>query len=207
MIGWLQGKVVDKADNAIILNVQGVGYEVFCATSTVENLDSGSDCSLYIYTHYKSDGGATLFGFLNRTEKELFLNLIKVDSVGPKSALNILSAGPWDETIHFIEEGDVTALAGLPKISKKTAEHVVVKLKGKLSELILESAAAGSTAPARVSSIRTAHALRGQAQTALQHLGYKNFEVEKALDQLNDDIWKQDLEVVIRAALNDLSGT
>src|ERR1017187_1299237 len=137
MIAYLKGPVLDKSESAIVTDAQGVGYEVSCSPRTLVSLPSpGQRVELFIHTHYKSDGAA-LFGFATREEKELFLMLIKVDSVGPKSALNILSAAPWMELIDLIEIGDTTSLSKLPKISKKTAEHLVVKLKGKLQNIVI----------------------------------------------------------------------
>ncbi len=207
MIAHLTGKILDKADQLVVIDVLGVGYEVFCSTRTLEVLgDGGAAISLYIYTHYKSEGAA-LFGFLSKMEKELFLSLIKVDSVGPKSALNILSAGEVEDLIDLIEGGDVVSLSKLPKVSKKTAEHLVVKLKGKLSAIAGIGAMAKDPGVVRKKSkILETHKMRGEAQTALVHLGFKAFESERVLSEMSDEIWQTDLESVIRTALNNLSG-
>ncbi len=206
MIGMLSGKVFEKNDQSVIVDVLGVGYEVFCSTKTVEALgEKDSIVTLHVHSHYNTNG-TSLFGFFSKPEKELFLWLIKVDSVGPKSALNILSAAPWMEIVELVEDGNSQALSKLPKISKKTAEHVVVKLKGKLSALALHSESPTDTAPRPPSKSATTRKIRGEAQTALVHLGFKSFEVERVLDELTEDIWTLDLETVIRSALSDLSG-
>lgn len=199
MIAYLRGKILSKADNSVVIDAQGVGYEVACSPQVVSVLgEVGFDGELHIHTHYKSDGAA-LFGFTTQQEKTLFLSLIKVDSVGPKSALNILSAAPCEEIVGLIEDGDVAGLSKLPKISKKTAEHLVVKLKGKLGEIILTS----GPVVAKVSGQRR---LRTEAMTALSHLGFKPQDVERTLSDLAEEIWLGDLQSVIRLALNDLSG-
>lgn len=199
MIAWLNGKIIEKLDQAVTLNVHGVGYEVFGSARTIDSVgDVGTEVTFHIYTNYKSDGSASLFGFLSRHEKELFLSLIKVDSVGPKSALNILSAAPWMEIAELIEAGDTETLAGLPKISKKTAEHLVVKLKGKLTDLLV-----GATTRPQ-SRLAANQQLRNQAHTALVHLGYRAQDANRALDDIED--WSLDLQTIIRHALNDLSG-
>jgi Holliday junction DNA helicase RuvA len=212
MIGYLDGNIISRSDSAVILNVGGVGYEVFCASRSLDLLSEiNTRAQLFIHTQYKSDGAAALFGFLTQSEKNLFLELIKVDSVGPKSALNILSAAPWQDIAHLIEDGDVASLSRLPKISKKTAEHLVVKLKGKLEFLILESGegttnlseSGGSEARTKIAGVRK---LRAEAQTALSHLGYKSGEIERALEEIDEETWKSDLQQIIRAALSDLSG-
>ncbi len=200
MIAYLRGKIFSKSDTSVVIDAQGVGYEVFCSPKTCEAIgEVGAEGQLFIHTHYKADGAA-LFGFSSIQEKSLFLSLIKVDSVGPKSALNILSAAPCDEIVSLIEDGDVSSLSKLPKISKKTAEHLVVKLKGKLGEILISL---GTTANTKTSEPRR---LRAEAMTALSHLGYKPQDVERTLSDLNEDIWQGDLQSVIRLALNDLSG-
>ncbi len=198
MIAYLRGTIVSKAEMTLVIDAQGVGYEVFCPPQVIETIGSiGSTGQLFIHTHYKTDGVA-LFGFSLSQEKSLFLSLIKVDSVGPKSALNILSAAPWDEIVHLIEDGDTGALSKLPKISKKTAEHLVVKLKGKLGELLL--------AAPKVTKVSEHRRMRLEALTALSHLGFKPQDIERTLSEITDDLWQGDLQSVIRTALNDLSG-
>ncbi len=198
MIASLRGKIFSKGDTHIVLEVSGVGYEVFCSPQVVTTLgDVGTEGCLHIHTHYKTDGAA-LFGFSSPQEKSLFLSLIKVDSVGPKSALNILSAAPCDEIVSLIEEGDVGSLSKLPKISKKTAEHLVVKLKGKLSDLLVSAES--------LKGISQPRKLKLEAATALSHLGFKPQDVERTLNDLDEDIWQGDLHSVIRVALNGLSG-
>jgi Holliday junction DNA helicase RuvA len=208
MIAYLNGRVVEKKDNAVVIDTHGVGYEVFCSNNTMAQLpDIGGSCQLFVHTQYRSDG-ASLFGFVSTQEKTLFLSLIKVDSVGPKSALNIMSAAAWDELVGLIEDGDVGALSKLPKISKKTAEHVVVKLKGKLSEIFVVDPAVSTDASVTkpVSRQAALRKMRAEAQTALSHLGYRIQDVDRTLDTFSDEVWGGDLQSVIRHALNDLSG-
>ncbi len=201
MIAYLNGTLIDKKELAVVVDVNGVGYEVFCARSIVENMGPvGGTCRLFVHTQYRTDG-ASLFGFSSQQEKDLFLSLIKVDSVGPKSALNIMSAAPWREIAHLIEEGSVAQLAKLPKISKKTAEHLVVKLKGKLGDLFFEDG--GIQTNNNGTQVRM---LRSETQTALSHLGYKSIEIDRALNELDENIWSSDFQTVLRSALNHLSG-
>ena len=206
MIAYLNGKLIEKRDAAVVIDVNGVGYEVACSARTLEHFgELGSASQIFVHTHYKADGVA-LFGFLATAERSLFLSLIKVDSVGPKSALNIMSAAPWDELVHYIEDGDVAGLSKLPKISKKTAELVVVKLKGKLGELLISAPPASASALRAPSKTSEARKKRSEAQTALGHLGYRPADVDRALENLDADAWSGDLQTVIRHALNDLSG-
>jgi len=213
MIAYLNGKLFEKRDTAVVIDVQGVGYEVFCSPGTIVRLgDVGNGCQLFIHTQYRTDG-ASLFGFASTQEKALFLSLIKVDSVGPKSALNIMAGGPWEDLVQLIEDGDVTALSKLPKISRKTAEHLVVKLKGKLSDIFLSAEAAPGVTGRAAEEIKTRRIqgssqrkMRSEASTALTHLGYRSTDVERALEGLSEEAWSGDLQTVIRHALNDLSG-
>jgi Holliday junction DNA helicase RuvA len=207
MIAFLRGAILSKNEMSLVVEAGGVGYEVACPPQVIEAQGQvGSQAKLFIHTHYKTDGVA-LFGFNRIEEKSLFLSLIKVDSVGPKSALNILSAAPWDEIVHLIEDGDVTSLSKLPKISKKTAEHLVVKLKGKLHDLLLtQSGDETQPLPAKTSRISEHRRMRLEALTALSHLGFKPQDIERTLADLKEETWQGDLQTVIRTALNDLSG-
>jgi holliday junction DNA helicase RuvA len=223
VIAYLNGKLIEKRDSAVVIDVNGVGYDVFCPASIVQVLGSvGSDVRLYVHTSFSNNSGFSLYGFSSVAERALFLSLIKVDSVGPKSALNIMSAAPWDEIVHLIEDGDVAALSKLPKVGKKTAEHVVVKLKGKLGELFVMAQEAEGASPATgvgataeaargiSSGARTRSAqirkMRAEAQTALSSLGFKPQDVQATLDDLGDDAWAGDLQSVIRLALTGLAG-
>jgi holliday junction DNA helicase RuvA len=207
MIAWLNGTLIDRKDQAVILDVNGVGYEVFCARNTIDALGTvGSPCRLHIHTQYRSESIA-LFGFVSTGEKNLFLSLIKVDSVGPKSALNIMSGAPWTDLVGFIEEGDVAQLAKLPKVSKKTAEHLVVKLRGKLADLFfVEDKETGGKLSERREKTSGARKLKLEAQTALTHLGYKPAEIDRALNDLKEEMWTGELQAVLRHALQSLSG-
>jgi Holliday junction DNA helicase RuvA len=199
MIASLSGKVIEFFENSLVVDVQGVGYEVTVSPQVCESFRKvGAQCRLFIHAHYKTDG-VSLYGIGSSLEKQLFLQLIKVDSVGPKSALNILSAAPLADLVQFIEEGDVATLSKLPKISKKTAEHLVVKLKGKLGSLNLNVVSGARP-------VSQARQNRSEALIALSHLGYKAQDVERALSAFDDDVWKLDLESIIRRALNQLSG-
>ncbi|MCC6277239.1 MAG: Holliday junction branch migration protein RuvA [Oligoflexia bacterium] len=204
MIGSLRGKVIDRFDHGVIIEVLGVGYEVFCSQITLEALSQAQGSVLvYTFAQYRSEG-VSLFGFLTPLEKTLFLNLIKVDTVGPKSALHILSGAPCSDLVQMIDGEDVQALAKLPKVSKKTAELVVVKLKGKLKDLVLtESAASLESSSYKPGRDRK---LRIEAISTLGHLGYRTQDVERVLDQVEENYWTEGLESVIRRALGGLSG-
>ncbi len=183
MISRLIGEVHDFDDDSAIINVGGVGYEVLCSTATRDALQALDSVELYIHTHVREDI-FQLFGFFERNEKRLFLSLLKVNGIGPRSALNMLSASTWQKIIHLIESGDVKGLSMLPKIGKKTAEQIVLTLKGKLvfaDQPHLEKSTS-----------------RREIVSALVHLGFKVNDVEKVVDRLDP---KADVERGVRESL------
>lgn len=137
MIAFLQGKILELTSEWVLLDVHGVGYEVFISQTTFSELEmksqSGSEnqLNLWIYTHVREDA-LTLFGFFTRFEKNLFLSLLKVTGIGPKMGMSILSGARPEKIFEMIEAGDVKALTALPKLGKKTAEQMILTLKGKL---------------------------------------------------------------------------
>lgn len=146
MIGLLEGKAIDVAEKAVILQVQGVGYEVSVTGAArrlcEESTSTGASVTLRIHTHVREDQ-LTLFGFSSLKERELFRLLIGVSGIGPKSALDILTARP-EEVIAAVQNEDIPFLVQCPGIGKKTAERVVVDLKDKL--LTWDPGTTGTTA-------------------------------------------------------------
>lgn len=198
MIGYLKGTVVEKSENNIVVNTGQVGYEVLVAQPIALNLEIGQQAEIFVHTHYKTDG-ISLYGFSCPEEKLLFLQLIKVDTVGPKSALNILQSGSWQTIVDLIEEGDVGSLSKFQKVGKKTAEHLVVKLKGKLRKLFTET---GFKTPAPVGAPKN----RMEVESMLVNLGFRPQEVGKVLEELPMKLWEESSETIIRSALNLLGG-
>lgn len=193
MIGLLRGKLIEKTPEHILLDVNGVGYEVLVSLQTISELDNGKhtvdkDLRLFIHTHVREDA-LQLFGFLYRAEKELFLSLLKVNGIGPKSALTILSGAPVDRIIAMIDRGDAKALSALPKIGKKTAEQMILTLKGKL--VAPEAALFEGTNTHR------------EIASALLNLGFKSLQVDGFVEKLPEDI---DFEEGVRQGLQLLGG-
>jgi len=212
MIGYLKGKVVQKLPQALIIEVMGVGYEVFCPVQTLEMFGQvGSEAELYVASQTRTDG-TFLYGFQTPVEKLLFLKLIKADSVGPKMALTVLSAAPYDELARLIDAGETSALSKLPKVGKKTAENLVVKLKGKLEDLISEFNLIGdgpdiaSRPQGAMAGRKIPRGVRGEAVTTLVHLGFRQNDVERTLEAVSEKVWDAGLEEVIREALRSIQG-
>lgn len=189
MIGRITGQLVETESDHVILDVQGVGYEVFPHARALVDLQGQlhKKCQLWIYTHVREDA-LQLFGFLNPEEKSLFLQLLKVSGVGPKLALNILSGAHVAEITKWIEGGDAKALSQIPKLGKKTAEQIILTLQGKLVRI-------EQAAPHKNSVQKEIH-------FALINLGFKPTVVEEFLTTLPEDI---ELEAGIRQGLTQLS--
>lgn len=170
MIGYLQGRPLRYSEDTLILLVQGVGYELHCSAFTLSDLEGKSFVEVWIHTHVREDA-LQLFGFSTELEKSLFLALNKVNGVGPKSALNILSGAPAPQIVQWIEDANASALSKLPKIGKKSAEQIILTLQGKL----VRAGERGSS---------TRFGARSQLVSALVNLGFRLGDVEKVVDQM-----------------------
>ena len=192
MIGYLRGKIIEVMNDSALIDVQGVGYEILASAHTLGDLQSllGSDIIVWIHTHVREDA-LQLFGFHDKEEKNLFLSLLQVNGVGPKMALSILSGGRPAQIQEMIEAGNAKALSGLPKVGKKTAEQIILTLKGKLVSIEENSPAKKKT--------------QGHTQitSALLNLGYKSQMVDQFVSTLPADISVED---GVRKGLQTLSG-
>ena len=195
MIGRLKGNVVDILDNVVLLDVNGIGYEIEVTSTTLTNLQV-SDTETIIFTHFVvREDAHSLYGFANQEERDLFRNLIKVNGIGPKLGLTILSSIGPERFITYVSERDVTAITSIPGVGKKTAERLVLDLKDKL---VNGFQTVVPMSPAGKESFQ-------EAKLALVSLGYKPTEASKVLEQIyNED---QAVEELIRAALQRLAVT
>lgn len=131
MIGYLIGKVIKKDERFVILNVGGVGYKVFCINNKI-NLDD--EVELFIHTVVREDA-LELFGFLEETTLKLFEKLINISGIGPRSALAIVNVGTIESLTEAINKGDLGYLTAVSGIGKKTAEKIILELRGQISDL------------------------------------------------------------------------
>lgn len=185
MIGWLQGTVVVKQANNVILNVGGVGYEIAVPVSVIEQLGQGQTAELFIH-HAVREDGHYLYGFAALQQRALFREIIRVSGIGPKLGLLILSGFTPEALIAAVREQNTAALVQLPGIGKKTAERLLVELKDRVGT---NSAAFG------LKSENTEQPLpAGAAQEAMQALIALELKpaeagklVEAAARQLGDD--------------------
>jgi len=196
MIGQLSGALLEKNPPAILINVQGVGYEVDVPMSTFYGLpDIGEPVELHTHLVVREDA-QLLFGFGTKRERALFRALLKVNGVGAKVALSILSGLSADEFFQCVAAKDAIALTRVPGIGKKTAERLLVEMQDKVDALAGGSVQQGLPTE-YVSSARD------QASEALLSLGYKAAEVKRLLDKTAVD--GQSVEDMIRAALRSVS--
>lgn len=191
MIGYLRGRLMGiEGETALLETTGGVGYEIHASAHTLADLAPSIDTeiSLWIHTHVREDA-LQLFGFPSRTEKEIFLSLLKVNGVGPKLALGVLSGARAVEILEMIESGDAKALSRLPRVGKKTAEQIILTLQGKLVRTEGPAGAMRSD-------------IQKQIQTALLNLGFKNQRVDEFVAALPKNI---DVEEGVRRGLSALS--
>jgi Holliday junction DNA helicase RuvA len=173
MITFLEGTLVEKQPGRAVVNVGGVGYEVFIPLSSFDRLPpEGAACRVLTYDHVREDAHE-LYGFATEGERRLFLLLYSVSGVGPRTALGVLGGLSVREIKAAIAENDVKRLASIKGIGRKTAEKIIVELKDKLTEGEMLEAVAGAE-PASAEEVRTRDAI-----LALVSLGYKQAEALK----------------------------
>jgi holliday junction DNA helicase RuvA len=201
MIAHLRGTIQEKHPNRIVVDVNGVGYDVFVPLSTFYGLgEAGAGIALRIHTHVREDA-LTLYGFATLVEQELFERLIGVSGIGPKVALAVLSGIEPQELIRAIERGDVARLTAIPGVGKKTSERIVLELRDKLPRATTIAAADSSAAAAPV-------AMRDDVLSALVNLGYHRPLAEKAVDAAIKTLGSSSdagFEHALRQALRELA--
>jgi Holliday junction DNA helicase RuvA len=196
VIALLRGRILEKQPNRIVVDVNGVGYDVSVPLSTFYGLgETGADIALRIHTHVREDALA-LYGFATRIEQELFERLISVSGIGPKVALAVLSGIEPPELVRAIERADLARLTAIPGVGKKTSERIVLELKDRLPRApIPEESGISSAAPV----------LRDDVFSALMNLGYHRPLAEKAVDRAVAATPGADFERTLRQALRELA--
>lgn len=195
MIGRLSGKILEKNPPEILLEVGGIGYEVLCPMSSFYEIGNTENISLHIHFHVKEDA-QTLYGFISKDEKTLFRELIRVNGIGPKVALAILSHLNIASLLSAVANEDDVLLAKTPGIGKKTAQKLILELKTRLEKLELSDSYAQN-----ITTSIGANPNTQKASQALQSLGFKVKEAERMLTNITD----KDLstEELIRQALQN----
>ena len=199
MIGRLSGRLVAKQAAELLLDVQGVGYEVMVPLSLLTQLPELGE-PLILHTHLQvREDAHQLYGFAQTKERQLFRLLIKVNGVGPKLALAVLSAMQVDHFVSLVEQQDVSALVRLPGVGKKTAERLVIEMRDRLKGWSSETKVSGSSTSVVAEPQVSAEQ---DAQAALVSLGYSTAETQRVLNKLRGQgLSSEDL---IRQALQQL---
>lgn len=199
MIGCLIGEVLALEISTVLLNVNGVGYEVDTPLSTFCQLQKGQKVTLWTHLVVREDA-QLLFGFANAQEKTIFRTLLKVNGVGPKMALAILSTLSVEMLIHTVENEDVNTLVKVPGVGKKTAERLMIELRDRFKAMSTGTAPSNST----VEQIQfTGNSAVAEAEAALQSLGYKPAEAQKLVNAAKGDF--TEASDIIRAALKSMN--
>ncbi|WP_138436394.1 Holliday junction branch migration protein RuvA [Marinobacter shengliensis] len=205
MIGRIRGILIEKAPGHALVECSGLGYEVDIPYTTFFHLpDTGQEVTLHTHFAVREDA-QSLYGFASRLDRNLFRLLIKVNGVGPKLAVGILSGLDAQQFIRCVEARDVSALVKLPGVGKKTAERLLIdmadrigQLEGQFTPTVPGSAAPGGSTTAPAAS----HDARDEAEAALIALGYKPQEAAKAISKVAEPDMTS--EALIRLALRNM---
>jgi Holliday junction DNA helicase RuvA len=193
MIGSLRGEIIDKAEDSLTIEVGGVGFVVLAPNTLLDILERGAKTRIFTHLHVREQE-LTLFGFPDKEELELFRTLLKVQGIGPKMALSIISFIP-DETLRqAVANGEAGILTRVPGIGAKKAQQIVFQLKDKIGFEDIFTAASPTLSDTD-----------GEVIAALTTLGYSVVEAQSALQRLPEAVKKESVEEKIRAALSSLS--
>ncbi len=197
MIASIKGTILSRQPTQVVVEVSGVGFEVGISVSTYDFLgEPGSAAFLFTYLHVREDA-LQLYGFRDETERRLFLALISISGIGPRLAMGILSGADTATFCSLVRQGDVGRLKKIPGVGPKTAERVILEMKGKIDKIAAASephlAAAAKPKPFE------------EAILALVSLGYREQDAQSALDRVAQDAGTGlSTEEAIRQALKQL---
>lgn len=193
MITYLVGNLEHIGENALIIEVYGVGYEVFCSSRTLSELNGTREkVKIYIHEHIKEDGH-DLYGFYHMEDRELFRKLISVSGIGPKGGMQVFNTYSSQEVIQIILEQDSKALSKVSGIGPKTAQRIILELKDSIGKLFVPD----------LSLLQTGlkdETAKSEAIEALEALGYSGLEAKKAVEAIDD--YQSSSEELIKKALS-----
>lgn len=198
MISYIKGKIIKRFSNSIIIENNGLGYEVFI-NANKPYINENSEIELYTHLHIREDAW-TLYGFLTWEEKEIFLLLINVSGIGPKVALSIISHSSLSQLKRSIATGNTDGLVKIPGIGNKTAQRIVVELKDKMADFILSS-----TGEEEINNDDTLAVDNNTVFEGLKALGYQPQEIKRVLPLVLKDIPEADETTLIKKALQLLA--
>ncbi|MBW4040273.1 MAG: Holliday junction branch migration protein RuvA [Acidobacteria bacterium] len=196
MIAHIRGQILTKSPSAVVIDCNGVGYELSISVTTYTDIgDPGTEARLHVHTHVREDA-LLLFGFADPTEKRLFEKLLTISGIGPKLAITVLSGISSDRLITAIRSADHATLTRIPGIGKKTAERVVLELKDKLDDLATSAASSSPSKP-------SLGAAADDVLSALVNLGYPRPIAQKAVETAaKDPAAAIDFERLFRASMS-----
>lgn len=194
MIGQINGILLEKHPPQLLVDVHGLGYEIDAPMSTFYQLpDVGQTVKLFTHFVVREDA-QQLYGFYSRDERTLFRTLLKVNGIGPRSALTILSSVAPNEFVRCVLDNDTASLVRLPGIGKKTAERLIIEMRDKVSD--------GAPASSPKSGSGQRHHYLQDAIAALVSLGYKPLEANRTVTRVDDG--QSNSEELIRRALREM---
>jgi Holliday junction DNA helicase RuvA len=199
MIAYLSGILFSKNPQSVVVDINGVGYQIFIPLSTFYRLPDETDTvSLHVYTHVREDT-LQLFGFQTEMEKQIFLLLISVSGIGPRVALNILSGMGFEELLSAIVGADSERISSIPGVGKKTSQRIILELKEKASKL---AEGIGAVLEERI-EIRHRETYE-DALSALINLGYPSKAAKKAIEIALRKDQEMNIETLLKEALQNL---
>ena len=176
MIGYLKGRVLNIGTDTALIEVGGVGDEVYCSGSAFSKMTEGGQCEVYTYLQVSEVNGVQLYGFSSPQEKATFLKLISVSGVGPKMGIAVLSQMGVNDVATAVVTADVKRLSSVKGLGKKTAERIILELRESMSLPAGAPSAAGGTVIAKVKTTGDEDAV-----VALMSLGFSRAESERAV--------------------------
>ncbi|MFD2046202.1 Holliday junction branch migration protein RuvA [Ornithinibacillus salinisoli] len=194
MIAYINGDLTYITDEAVIVDIQGIGYEIICPNPYYFQQSLNKEVKIYTY-HYVREDAQILYGFKNEEEKHLFTKLISVSGIGPKGALAILGSVDIPGFISAIEQEDDKFLTSFPGVGKKTARQMILDLKGKLTSMVTitnETDVSNDTDRVGAEDIK-------EAQEALKALGYTDREIKPILPELQKEQLGSTDEIIRKA--------
>ena len=191
MIARLRGLLLEKTPEQVVLDINGVGYQAFISLPTYSSLpELGAEIVLDIHTHVREDV-IQLFGFSSKRERSIFERLVQISGIGPRLAMTILSGSPVDDLIASIKREDLARLTSIPGVGKKTGERIILELKDKLRDFVVDDEPGGSEV---------------DVISAMENLGYNRGLIEGAIKRaLNggedpgfDELFKRALQILTK---------
>lgn len=201
MIGRIKGTLIEKQPPQVLIDVQGIGYEIEAPMSTVFSLPAVGQ-EVVLHTHFVvREDAQLLFGFASKQERTLFRTLIKVNGVGPKMAVGILSGIGADDFARCVNHEDSAALVKIPGVGKKTAERLIVEMRDKMRDWLPQEAGFELTGDVNVAVVDNS---LDEAESALIALGYKPAQASKAVAKAQKLLGSTSVEALIRQSLKNM---